>query len=236
MSDQQYLICDCTGNTQLQILANESTGSKPGHLRFRGKFQEAEAQNKNGRIYSYDILERERARLGACISERRLFGELDHPPDSIIHLENASHLITKLWWDKDIILMGEGEILPTPAGQILETFIRCGIPVGVSSRGVGTGKTNNEGIMVIDPSFKLITFDVVADPSTPNAFASHMESVNKKSFYQTTKVPSSKSAKKNEKTEQRVVNSTNTKYQFSKEVLVGAIKGIFEESLNSKTN
>ncbi len=234
MSNQQYLICDCMGNTQLQILTNEGTGSStPGPLRFRGKFQEAEAQNKNKRIYSYDILERERARLGVCIRERRLFGELDHPPDSIIHLENASHLVTKLWWDKDTVLMGEGEILPTPAGQILETFIRCGIPVGISSRGVGTGQTNNEGIMIIDPNFRLITFDVVADPSTPNAFASTVENANKQSFYQKAAGSPAKSANNMKKTEANSINNTNTN-QFSKEILVGAIKGIFEESLNSK--
>ena len=235
MSDQKYLICDCVGHTQLEILANESSGSSnPGRVRFRGKFQEAEAQNKNRRVYSYDILERERARLVPCIEERRLFGELDHPPDSIIHLENASHLITKLWWDKDTILMGEGEILPTPAGQILETFIRCGIPVGVSSRGVGTGKTNTEGIMVIDPNFKLITFDVVADPSTPNAFASHMESVNKQSFYRQVKETPAESAKNTEKIESTGINNTNDRSFNQKNILIGALKGIFEESLNSR--
>ena len=58
--NEQFLICDCVGSPSFEILTNEGTGSNPGSVRFKGKFQEADAQNKNKRIYSYDILERER--------------------------------------------------------------------------------------------------------------------------------------------------------------------------------
>lgn len=66
--------------------------------------------------------------------------------------------------------MGEGEILPTPSGMILKKLIESGCRIGISSRGVGNGQTNSEGVLVIGESYKLITFDAVADPSTYAAF------------------------------------------------------------------
>jgi hypothetical protein len=66
--------------------------------------------------------------------------------------------------------MGEGEILPTPSGKILRALIENGGRVGISSRGVGNGQVNEQGVLVIGESYKLITFDAVADPSCFAAF------------------------------------------------------------------
>lgn len=225
MSNQKFLICDCVGTSEIQILTNESSGSQGGPVRFKGKFQEAGVKNKNNRMYQYDILEREKCRLEPIISERRLFGELDHPQDSVIHLENASHVITKLWWENSK-LMGEGEILPTPAGKILETIIRCGIPVGISSRGVGTGKANNEGIMMIDPNFRLITFDVVADPSTPHAFIGEKKNNN---FYKET-ITKTNNENFSQKTGSSSVNSNNN---INADIAIAYMKEYFKKSLNN---
>lgn len=229
MSKKLYLITDCVGSSQLEIL-NESSEAGTGSIRFRGKFQEAEIQNKNKRIYRQAVLERERARLESVIEQRRLFGELDHPADSIIHLENASHLITKLWWQGNI-LMGEGEILNTPAGQILESIVRAGIPVGISSRGVGTGTTNGEGIMEIDDNYRMITFDMVADPSTNDAFVGQIGESTKQS-HPTQNAKTTKPDGKNEpKNEDAGVDSTSKIVQ--PHLVTGLLKGIFEESYDS---
>lgn len=144
-------------------------GSSNGLVKFRGKFQEAEAVNKNKRMYPYDVLDENVRRMQEQVKGRRLLGELDHPTDSIVHFANASHVVTKLWWEGKV-LMGEGDILPTPSGEILKALIHSGIPIGISSRGVGNGTTNENGILVIGESYKLITFDAVADPSTYAAF------------------------------------------------------------------
>jgi hypothetical protein len=66
--------------------------------------------------------------------------------------------------------MGEGIVLNTPMGKLLQSLINDGVRVGISSRGVGNGKVNENGILVIGESYKLITFDAVADPSTNAAF------------------------------------------------------------------
>jgi hypothetical protein len=160
-----WLVVECTGHLTFDV--NENKGSGP--LKFKGKFQEANAVNKNRRMYPYDILESNRDRLTEAVKHRGLVGELDHPTDSIIHFENASHLVTKLWWDGNT-LMGEGEVLDTPSGKVLRSLINAGVRVGISSRGVGNGTTNEDGVLVIGESYKLITFDAVADPSTFSAF------------------------------------------------------------------
>jgi hypothetical protein len=40
----------------------------------------------------------------------------------------------------------------------------------VSSRALGSLKPGNDGAMIVQPDLRLITVDVVADPSAPNAF------------------------------------------------------------------
>lgn len=162
----EWLIGECTSTITFDI--NETTKG-PGVLKFKGKFQEANAVNKNRRMYPFDILESNVSRLKEAVSNRGLLGELDHPTDSIIHFENSSHLVTKLWWQNQI-LMGEGEVLDTPSGKVLKSLMNAGVRVGISSRGVGNGSTNEDGVLVIGESYKLITFDAVADPSTFSAF------------------------------------------------------------------
>lgn len=164
MIKQDMLLIDCVGHASLTL--EESTN---GTVKFRGKFQEANMVNKNKRLYPYEVLNTNVEKLEETVDHRGLFGELDHPTDSIIHLANASHLVTRLWWDGNI-LMGEGEVLNTPSGKVLKSLIESGVRVGISSRGVGQGQVNNEGVLVIGESYKLITFDAVADPSTFAAF------------------------------------------------------------------
>lgn len=164
----QMLLIDCCASSGFELQLSESA-MKGGLTKFRGKFQEAEAVNKNKRMYPFDVLSENIGRLQEAIDDRRLVGELDHPTDSIIHFANTSHVVTKLWWEGNV-LMGEGEILNTPSGMILKSLIDGGVKVGISSRGVGNGKVNEDGILVIGESYKLITFDAVADPSTFAAF------------------------------------------------------------------
>lgn len=166
---------DCCDNSGFSLHLCESTSD--GKTKFKGKFQEAEAVNKNKRMYPYSVLDENMKRLQEAVADRRLIGELDHPADSIIHFADASHVITKLWWEGNS-LMGEGEILNTPNGKVLKALINDGVKVGISSRGVGNGSTNEEGILVIGESYKLITFDAVADPSTFSAFQQKIVNVN----------------------------------------------------------
>lgn len=165
MDNREFLIIESGG--YIEACLNESTSN--GRLKFRGKFQEANSVNKNKRMYPFEILANNVERLTETVKNRSLVGELDHPDNSIVHFDKASHVITGLYWDGNV-LMGEGEVLGTPHGGILKNLLEAGVRVGISSRGVGNGTTNNEGVLVIGESYKLITFDAVADPSTFDAF------------------------------------------------------------------
>ena len=215
----QYLLVDCCTHGCIELSLNES--SERGLTKFRGKFQEAESVNKNKRMHSYNVLNENVKKLQECVKARGLVGELDHPEDSIIHFEKASHIVTKLWWEGNI-LMGEGEILNTPHGKILKALINDGVRVGVSSRGVGNGKTNENGILVIDESYKLITFDVVADPST---FAAFQKKVG------TTKESQEYSPEVFEKTQKK--NETSSIHKINKDALIACLGGFVKDQTNN---
>jgi len=149
----------------LQVL--EESKSK-GTMKIAGIFQRADSPNHNKRIYEKKILVREMKRLDEAIIERRLMGELDHPTHDAVKLGNVSHLITKLSMNGEDMI-GEAEILNTPCGQVAQALIKGGVKLGISSRGMGTLTERGEYSLVND-DFKLVTFDLVADPSTKGAF------------------------------------------------------------------
>lgn len=220
MSDNKMLLVDSCNNGGFVLNLNEST--EKGLTKFRGKFQEAEAVNKNKRMYPYTVLDENVKKLLPVIESRGLVGELDHPTDSIIHFEKASHVITKLWWDGNN-LMGEGEILNTPHGRILKALINDGVRVGISSRGVGNGKVDENGILVIGESYKLLTFDAVADPSTHAAFQEKVVN-NKRESY----------APVNNSNEMPAKNESSSIHRISKEALIACLGGIIEDQTKNK--
>jgi hypothetical protein len=145
-----------------------SEQNKPKKL--RGLFQKANAQNANGRIYTTDILKREIEKLIAPIKERKLVGQLDHPQSATIEFSKASHLISGLQFDDASgEAVGELELLSTPYGKIAESLIDANVKIGISSRGLGTVRKQDE-YLVVNDDFQLITFDLVAEPSTPGAY------------------------------------------------------------------
>ena len=136
-----------------------------------GVLQRAEAKNQNGRVYPREILEREvKEYMKGPVAENRAMGELDHPESSVINLQNVSHTVKKCWWDGDDV-MGNVEILNTPAGNILKALFASGITVGISSRGMGSVSENiAEGTMTVEDDFELLCWDFVSTPSTHGAF------------------------------------------------------------------
>lgn len=166
------LLRDVYSFGQLQVLS-EGTSNSP--MRVRGLFQEAEKVNGNKRRYPTKLLEREVKKLGSMLSERRLVGELDHPSDEVVHLTNASHLITGLQMEGNKVI-GEAEILNTPSGKVLQELLKAGVKIGISSRAVGGLTFNNDDeCYEVNDNLRMITWDMVSDPSCQGAFPGLME-------------------------------------------------------------
>jgi hypothetical protein len=127
-----------------------------------------EVKNGNGRYYSRDLWEREIDKYMENVNANRALGELDHPDSSIINLKNVSHNIKKIWWDGDHV-MGAIELLPTPSGNILRALFENRIPVGVSSRGMGSLKQMGD-LMEVQDDFELLCWDFVSTPSNPGSY------------------------------------------------------------------
>lgn len=147
----------------------ESRELNGGKIVLKGIIQRADALNQNGRVYPRHILEREIRNYQKFIIERRALGEADHPDSSVVSLQKVSHIMREAVMDEEGVVRGAVEILGTPCGKIIENLIDAGVKVGISSRGVGSVKQQGDYLIVQD-DFQLIAFDMVADPSTPQAF------------------------------------------------------------------
>ena len=150
---------------------NESMKGNNGKLIVKGVLQRAESKNQNGRIYPKEILVREAKKYtDEFINQRRAMGELDHPESSVVNLLNVSHNVKEMHFEGDN-LMGTVEVLGTPSGNILKELFKSGIKLGISSRGMGSVESVNEGeAQEVQPDFELIAFDFVSNPSTHGAF------------------------------------------------------------------
>ena len=154
---------------------NESMKDNNGRLVVKGVLQRAEAKNQNGRVYPKETLMREAKKYQEVqIKERRALGELDHPDSSVVNLNNVSHNVLDMGWQgKDLV--GTVEVLSTPSGNILKELFKCGIKLGISSRGMGSVKEvmrEGDETLEVQPDFELIAFDFVSNPSTHGAFLS----------------------------------------------------------------
>jgi hypothetical protein len=169
------LLIDHTPFQQANLTLLEGKGNKDGLVTLVGKLQEAEQKNGNGRVYPYTILAREVEKyVEGPVKTRTALGELDHPEASVVNLANTSHIITEVWW-KGNDLMGKLQLLPTPSGNIAKALVMAGIPLGISSRGMGSVKQLGETVEVQD-DFELLCWDLVSVPSTPMAYMQLAES------------------------------------------------------------
>ena len=148
------------------LIKEQKAMGKP--IMMKGILQKAETLNQNGRVYPKIILEREIRNYQKFIKENRALGELDHPDSSVVELKNSSHIIREAHIEGNIVY-GTVEILNTPSGKILQSLVESGVTLGISSRGVGSTKTQGN-MQIVQDDFQLICWDFVSEPSTPGAF------------------------------------------------------------------
>ena len=142
-------------------------------LYIEGVFLQGDIKNRNGRMYPMETLSREVSRYNEeFVKKGRALGELGHPDGPTVNLDRVSHKIVSLTAEGNNF-RGKAQILETPMGKIAKSLISEGVMLGVSSRGVGSLRTTNEGHKIVGEDFMLATAaDIVADPSAPDAFVS----------------------------------------------------------------
>lgn len=150
---------------KLQLIEDRE---KTGKVVVRGEFGRADEATANGRVYPTQLWEREFSRLEQQVGNRQMFGELDHPTDGRTSLNRVSHIVTNLRLENGIVV-GEAEILDTERGRNLAAMLKAGCAVGVSSRGYGSTKMNEQGKEVVQPDYRLVTYDFVAEPADSKA-------------------------------------------------------------------
>jgi hypothetical protein len=157
--------------TNVKIITEGKGASKK--LYIEGVFLQGEIKNRNGRMYPITTLAREVGRYNEnFVAKGRALGELGHPDGPTVNLDRVSHKMTSLVQEGNNFV-GKAQILNTPMGKIASSLLDEGVMLGVSSRGVGSLQTTNEGHKIVGEDFMLATAaDIVADPSAPDAFVS----------------------------------------------------------------
>jgi len=152
---------------RMEILTEDRTDGKGGkNLYMKGICIQGGVKNHNERVYPVNEISKAVSTLNEQIKGGySVLGEVDHPDDLKINLDRVSHMITDMWMDGPNGF-GKLKILPTPMGKLVETMLESGVKLGVSSR--GSGNVNEADGKVSD--FEIVTVDVVAQPSAPNAY------------------------------------------------------------------
>jgi hypothetical protein len=148
------------------LLEEAQDGSGTKTMKLKGICIEGGVKNANERVYPVHEI----AKAVDTVNEQiktghSVLGEVDHPDDLKINLDRVSHMIEKMWMDGPAGY-GTLKILPTPMGELVKTMLQSGVKLGVSSRGSGNVDDHNGHVS----DFEIVTVDVVAQPSAPNAY------------------------------------------------------------------
>ena len=155
--------------TSVDFLTEATEDGKRNYF-IEGIFLQAELQNRNGRKYPMKVLQREVAKYDEnYIRSGRALGELGHPDGPSINLDRVSHKIMSLREDGNNFI-GKAKLLDTPMGKIAKNLLDEGVRLGVSSRGMGSIRKEENCNVVCDDFMLATAADIVADPSAPDAF------------------------------------------------------------------
>jgi len=151
---------------RMEVITEGAADGKGKNLYMKGIFIQGGVKNHNERVYPVNEIEKAVGTLNEQIKGGySVLGEVDHPDDLKINLDRVSHMITDMWMDGPNGF-GKLKILPTPMGLLVTTMLESGVKLGVSSRGSGNVSEGDGRVS----DFEIVTVDVVAQPSAPNAY------------------------------------------------------------------
>jgi hypothetical protein len=163
------LLIEDFDRSSFNYIVEEGSSDKPSRVYIEGPYMVAQKVNKNNRYYVMEEMVQEVDRYTKdMIQEQRAMGELNHPSTAEVDLERACHVVTELKRNGSEFI-GKSKILSTPCGKIVESLIRDGVKVGMSTRSLGKLVEESGGINRVQ-DMKLVAIDCVADPSYSGAF------------------------------------------------------------------
>lgn len=117
-----------------------------------------------------------------ALADKTMFGTIGHDvvmDDNAMRQGLASHITTKMWVDEETgVGMAEYLILNTPVGQVLNTVLRAGAKLRVSTKANGAfGPTKPNGVKPLIAYF-FERIDFVLTPGFTQALPAVMESLN----------------------------------------------------------
>ena len=149
---------------QARIVTESSEDGK--NLYMKGICIQGGVKNANQRVYPVNEIHNAIKTINEQLTGgNSVLGEVDHPSNLRVNLDRVSHMITEMWMDGPNGF-GKLKILPTPMGQLVKTMLESGVKLGVSSRGSGEVNESSGNVS----GFEIVTVDVVAQPSAPNAY------------------------------------------------------------------
>tara|TARA_Y100000310_G_C20623994_1_gene784860 strand:- start:505 stop:1077 length:573 start_codon:yes stop_codon:yes gene_type:complete len=160
-----------------ELTEDKSRGNK---YFLRGVFSRVDTPNKNKRVYPRSVMEESVGQAQPLIEQRALVGELDHPPTPKVNVEKISHVVTRLALADDGAVIGEMEVISPKLKELIEAKIR----LGTSTRGLGQVRpysgTLGEGLVEVQPGYKMRAIDIVFDPSAETFPKAFVEDVDEK--------------------------------------------------------
>lgn len=126
---------------------------------------QADEKTINGRLYPKSLLQREVDRIQKAVEAGAFIGTGDHPASGLADIKTASHIINKIWLDEGGRGWAKIKILDTDRGKNIQSLIKGGAQLGISTRGFGqVGKSGK-----VDDDYKLMGIDIVMNPSVSSA-------------------------------------------------------------------
>lgn len=162
MAKKQCMLFETLGKVS-DLTVQESKNPSEG-VRLSGVFGVCGVKNQNNRIYDKANYAAMVESLQKVIATEGCPGELEHPNNFNINLENVSHKIESIEMNEDGTITGTILLLNTPKGKIAQAIVEGGLPLYISSRGAGT--ITNEGRVNLT---SLKTYDLVGTPGFSQA-------------------------------------------------------------------
>lgn len=168
-----------------EIIESDKSKLRPGVLaKARYNICNIDELNRNKRIYERKVWEmvQENKEVKEKLENRCLYAHAEHPSGMQSSTEKIAGLVTEfIIDDAKRKVYNVMEVLDTPEGRIVETLLRAGCGIGVSTRAEGeleeciSEGTGDKYYRVVPESYRYVTTDWTADPSTYGAYPEAVE-------------------------------------------------------------